>query len=97
VRAAQLEVEWWRVHREAQHNGGSAASEELVRALRDLYAYTYAVDPDAVHEAATLRARAMDLSDRWVGAGCDPGDPLLAAERGLLVRSYASLLGAVHR
>ncbi len=23
VRAAQLEVEWWRVHREAQHGDGS--------------------------------------------------------------------------
>lgn len=39
----------------------------------------------------------MELSDRWVGRGCDPGDPLLAEERSLLVRSYAALLAAVHR
>jgi hypothetical protein len=39
----------------------------------------------------------MDVSDRWVEAGADPADPLLAEERALLVRSYASLLAAVHR
>ena len=37
------------------------------------------------------------MSDRWVAAGCDPADPLLASERALLVRSYAFLLAAVHR
>jgi hypothetical protein len=36
----------------------------------------------------------MDVSDRWVEAGCDPSDPMLAEERTLLVRSYASLLAA---
>lgn len=95
VRAAELEVEWWRAHRENQH--GSDSAEELVAALRDLYAYTYGADPDSVREAAALRAEAMDVSDRWVEAGCDPEDPLLAEERALLVRSYASLLAAVHR
>jgi hypothetical protein len=39
----------------------------------------------------------MDVSDRWVGAARDPEDPRLARERALLVRSYASLLAAVHR
>jgi hypothetical protein len=39
----------------------------------------------------------MDVSDRWVEAGADPADPQLAAERPLLVRSYAALLSAVHR
>jgi hypothetical protein len=96
-RAAELEVEWWRAHREAQHDGGSGASEELVGALGDLYAYCYSVDSDAVRQAAALRAEAMDVSDRWVEAGCDPEDPQLAEERALLVRSYASLLAAVHR
>lgn len=96
-RAAELEVEWWRVHREAQHDARSDGSEPLVLALRDLYAYTYAADPGAVRQAAELRAEAMDISDRWVAAGCDPGDPLLAQERALLVRSYAALLAAVHR
>jgi hypothetical protein len=44
-RAAWLEVEWWRVHREAQHAEGSGPSEELTVTLRDLYAYTYSADP----------------------------------------------------
>ena len=96
-RAAELEVEWWRAHREAQHDGAGGRDEALVRALRDLYAFSYRVDPDAVHAAATLRAEAMDVSDRWVRDGCDPEDPALARERALLVRSYAALLVAVHR
>ncbi len=97
VRAAELEVEWWRAHREAQHGKGAEAADDLVRALRDLYAHTYAVDPHEVQQAAALRAEAMDVSDRWVEHGCDPDDPLLAEERSLLVRSYAALLAAVHR
>jgi len=97
VHAAQLEVEWWRVHREHQHDGAGASADGLVLALRNLYAYVYGADPAAVRQAATFRADAMDVSDRWVEAGCDPGDPLLAQERALLVRSYAALLAAVHR
>ncbi len=38
LEAARLEVEWWRVHREAQHGDGSSGSEELDSALADLYA-----------------------------------------------------------
>jgi hypothetical protein len=95
VRAAELEVEWWRAHRENQH--GADSREALVVALRDVYAYTYGADPAAVRPAAELRAEAMDVSDRWVAAGCDPEDPQLAEERALLVRSYAALLAAVHR
>ena len=97
VKAARLEVEWWRVHREAQHAQGSGPSEALTAALRDLYAYAYSVDPAEVQGAAALRAEAMDVSDRWVESGCDPEDPQLSHERGLLVRSYAGLLAAVHR
>jgi hypothetical protein len=95
VRAAELEVEWWRAHRENQY--GADSKQALVVALRDLYAYTYETDPAAVREAAQLRADAMDVSDRWVQAGRDPENPMLAEERALLVRSYASLLAAVHR
>jgi hypothetical protein len=94
-RAAELEVEWWRVHREVQRGNGDP--ELLVAALRDLYAYTYDAEPEAVRQAAALRAEAMDVSDRWVDAGCDPADPMLAEERTLLVRSYASLLAATFR
>lgn len=96
VRAAELEVEWWRAHREHQHAPGSTSSE-LVDALTALYAYSYGAGPEAVRPAAALRADAMDVSDRWVAAGCDPADPRLAEERALLVRSYAALLAAVHR
>jgi hypothetical protein len=95
VRASELEVEWWRAHREDQHGGG--AHEELVGALQALYAYTYSVDAAAVRGAAELRAEAMDVSDRWIEAGCDPSHPLLREERALLVRSFAALLAAVHR
>jgi hypothetical protein len=96
-RAAELEVEWWRAHREGQHSEDGHSPEPLVHALRDLYAYSYSVEAPDVEAAAALRAKAMDVSDRWVSAGCDPADPLLAEERALLVRSYASLLAAVHR
>ncbi len=96
VRAAELEVEWWRAHRENQHDAGDGSARELVVALRDLYAYTYGVKPTDVEQAAALRAEAMDVSDRWVEEGCDPAAPALARERALLVRSYAALLAAVH-
>jgi hypothetical protein len=33
----------------------------------------------------------MDLSDRWVRAGCHRDDPLLAEERRALVASYSAL------
>lgn len=94
-RAAQLEVEWWRAHREAQRGTGPAY--ELVQALVDLYAYVYDAEPAAVRTAAQLRADAMVVSDAWVAAGCERSDPRLAEERTLLVRSFAALLAAVHR
>src|SRR6201989_3410871 len=87
ARAAVLEFDWCRAHREAQHGSGPGAHDELVAALRDLYAYTYACDPADVLAAAELRAEAMGVSDAWVAAGCDAADPRLARERALLVRS----------
>jgi hypothetical protein len=95
ARAAEVEVEWWRVHREHQHDAGTT-NETLVNALVDLYSYTYEADRDAVRQAAELRAEAMDVSDRWVQEGADPENPLLAHERALLIRSFAALLAAVH-
>jgi hypothetical protein len=97
ARAAALEVEWWRAHRAAQHGGGAAATEALVGALQDVYAYCYGIERDAVRAAAALRAEAMGISDEWVAAGCDAADGRLERERALLVRSYAALLAAVHR
>ena len=95
-RAAELEVEWWRAHRDAQHPERGGSQQALVEALADLYAYTYGQEKDEVRRAAQLRADAMEISDRWVQAGSNPDDPLLANERALLVRSYAALLAAVH-
>ena len=96
VEAARLEVQWWRVHRAHQHSQ-DVTEEELVAALVDLYSYVYCTDRDAVRPAAEKRVDAMDLSDRWVRAGCDLDDPLLAAERRTLVASYAALRVAVER
>lgn len=103
AKAAKLEVDWWRVHREAQHRDGphpvddAEPAEELVQALTCLYGNLYG-DPEAVlRPAATHRARAMDLSDEWIRQGCQPDSPLLALEHAALVRCYAALLAAVHR
>lgn len=96
-RAAELEVEWWRVHRVHQHAAAGDDVSPLVDALTALYAYVYDASPDAVHDAAQQRALAMDISDDWIAKGCDPDSPLIAPERAALVRSYAALLSAVHR
>jgi hypothetical protein len=95
ARAARLEVDWWAVHREHQR-GADGDAEPLVAALARLYAYLYRAPESDVRPAAQLRAKAMDISDEWVAAGCPPGSPLLPAIRAELVRSYAALLTAVH-
>jgi hypothetical protein len=94
--ASELEVEWWRVHREHQHDG-AVTTDDLVGSLVALYAYVYAAEPGLVRPAAEWRVEAMDLSDRWVRAGCSRSDPLLAAERRALVASHSALLDAVSR
>jgi hypothetical protein len=94
--AAELEVEWWRVHRHHQHDEGSE-NRPLVDALAALYSYVYSVPVEDVRVAARERALAMDDSDRWVREGRDPASPLIERERSALVRSYAGLLAAVHR
>jgi hypothetical protein len=96
ARAAALEVEWWRVHREHQ-NSADVTEDELTQALVDLYSYVYEVPAETVRSAAQLRATAMDVSDRWVAAGCHRDDPLLAEERQLLVASFSALREAVDR
>jgi hypothetical protein len=96
ARAAELEVEWWRVHRHHQREGDVEESA-LVAALAELYAYVYGVPVDSVRVAAEQRALAMDDSDQWVQEGCEETSPLVERERAALVRSYAGLLSAVHR
>jgi len=63
ARAAALEVEWWRVHREHQHAAAGEDDRPLVDGLTALYAYTYAVSEESVRPAAEQRALAMDYSD----------------------------------
>jgi hypothetical protein len=97
ARASELEVEWWRVHREHQRGPAGVDEGALIDALSVLYAYVYGVDESDVRLAAEQRALAMRYSDRWVEEGCHVESPLVPAERAALVRSYAGLLAAVHR
>lgn len=96
AKAARLEVEWWRIHREYQHDD-EVTIEHLEAALVDLYSYAYSTERDTVRPAALKRVEAMHLSDRWVRAGCHRDDPLLAAERRALVASYTALRDAMER
>lgn len=97
ARAAMLEVEWWRVHREHQHADSDCDARPLIDALSALYSYVYGVPEAGVRVAAEQRALAMHFSDRWVREECDLASPLIGEERTALVRSYAGLLAAVHR
>ncbi len=95
AKAAELEVEWWRVHREIQHEPDSTP-DELVESLIRYYCYLYGEPEEAIRPAAEHRAAAMDLSDQWVEQGCQPDSPLLPLEHAALVRAYSALLAAVH-
>jgi hypothetical protein len=97
TRAAELEIEWWRVHREYQQRGADVDARALVDALARLYSYVYGVPEAEVRVAAEQRALAMEISDRWVAEGRDPLSPLIDEERTALIRSYAGLLSSVHR
>jgi hypothetical protein len=97
ARAAALEVDWWRAHRERQHAPDPAETgDELVESVTRLYCYLFGETEAAVRPAAVHRVQAMDLSDQWVREGCPPDSPLLPLERAALVRAYAALLAAVH-
>ncbi len=93
--AARREVDWWRVHRELQHDRRAGDDSALVEALQRLYSYVYSVAPESVETAARERAQAMLHSDRWIDEGCDPSSPLIDEERAALARSYGALLTAV--
>lgn len=55
-RAAELEVEWWRVHRGLQREPSDGSTQPLTEALTALYAHVYDAAPDDVRPAAALRA-----------------------------------------
>lgn len=102
AKAAELEVDWWRVHREWQYRDDplpiddAQPGEELVQSLTRLYCYLYREPETALRPAAVHRARAMDLSDEWIRQGRQPESRLLPLEHAALIRSYAALLAAVH-
>ena len=97
ARAAALEIDWWRAHRERQYALDPAETgDELVESVIRLYCYLFGETEASVRPAAVHRVQAMDLSDQWVREGCLPDSPLLPLERAALVRAYASLLAAVH-
>ena len=64
-RAAQLELEWWIVHRER----GKRGYEDLARALTEAAAELYQVPPDKLVEYGRLRADAMKIHDTTAAAG----------------------------
>jgi hypothetical protein len=94
--AAQLEVQWWRVHRDNQHSETGGDDRALAAALAGLYAHVYQVPERSVRGAAEQRALAMCHSDAWVREGCEPDSLLIERERDLLIDSYAALLEAVN-
>jgi hypothetical protein len=96
AKAAELEIDWWRVHRQVQYSTPGVAADDLVESVTRLYCYLFGGPEAEVRQAAVHRVRAMGLSDQWVSEGCLPGSPLLPLVRAALVRTYAALLAAVH-
>jgi hypothetical protein len=64
-RAAQLELEWWIVHRERKRH----ASGVLDKALAELPAELYQIPVEKMMEHAKLRAEAMTIRDNKAEAG----------------------------
>jgi hypothetical protein len=89
-RAAQLELEWWIIHRErAKHAPG-----DLSRALAELQAEIYRVPIEKLMEHADLRAEAMTIRDtKAEQGGVTEADWARIDE--LLHRSWRSLKLAV--
>ena len=96
AKAAELEIDWWRVHRQVQYSVPGVTSEDLVESVTRLYCYLFGEPEATVRPAAVHRVRAMGLSDQWVREGCPYDSPLLPLVHAALVHSYAALLAAVH-
>ena len=91
-RAAELELNWWIVHRNLF---GNADNQALVDALADIYSVAYDVDRARVQDAAYHRAQGMLYSDYWVNQGKASNSPLLAQEQAELEKSYMLLRAAI--
>jgi hypothetical protein len=89
-RAAQLELEWWIIHRErAKH-----PADDLQRALAELQSEIYRVPVERLLEHGRLRAEAMAIRDTKAEAGgVDEADWAKIDE--LLHQSWRSLSTAV--
>lgn len=89
-RVAQLELEWWIIHRQrAQHGPG-----DLPRALAELQAEIYRVPADRLTEHGRLRAEAMTIRDTKAEAGA-VSESDWARINELLKESWRSLATAV--
>ena len=90
-RAAQLELEWWIIHRERKsHKPG-----DLDRSLADLPAELYGIPAEALMEHAQLRAEAMTIRDDKAEAGGVTEEDWAKIDQ-LLHASWQSLWKAVN-
>ena len=90
--AAQIEVNWWIVHRNLF---AEDENQELVEALARHLVVVYGIAESAAREAAYHRAQGMLYSDKWVKAGMEPDSPLLAQEERALSQAYGILRTAL--
>jgi hypothetical protein len=90
-RAAQLELEWWIVHRERKKH----AAGDLDRSLAELPAEIYQIPVEQLMEHARYRAEAMTIrDDKAEGGGVSEADWRKIEE--LLRASWASLSKSVN-
>ena len=91
--AAQLEVNWWSIHRKLF---GNKENQELVVALTCLYEEIYGAELEKFKEAAYQRAIGMLYSDLWVNEGKPANSPLLVQEEEALYQGYKALKEAIN-
>ena len=63
AKAAELEINWWRVHRQVQYSAPGVGADDLVESVTRLYCYLFGEPEAEVRPAAVYRVRAMGLSD----------------------------------
>ena len=89
-KTAQLELEWWIIHRQrAQHEPG-----DLARALAELQAEIYRMPVDRLMEHGRLRAEAMTIRDTKAEQGGVTEEDWAKIDE-LLKQSWTSLAQAV--
>ena len=65
AKAAELEVDWWRVHRQVQYSTAPGVdADDLVESVTRLYSYLFGEPEAEFRPAAVHRVRAMGLSDQ---------------------------------